>query len=85
MFFQTLDPWSSALLNNEDTTYLQIVLNIIYHGVFYLFQQSGLTLVELASNQIRLKKWNRVTALLCVNTFETKVKETFALGNQKVN
>lgn len=50
---------------------------------FYLFQLSGLTLVKLESNQIRLKKWNRVTALLCVNTFETKVKETITLGNQK--
>lgn len=62
-----------------------------YHGILFschiaatLFQQSGLTHFELISNQISLEKSNRVTALLCVSTAETKVKETITLGNQEV-
>lgn len=99
MFFQTLvSPLITAqlnftrppLLNNEYSTYLHTVFEIYRnilvsgHVAATLFQQSGLTQVELISNEIRLKESNSVAALLCVSPTETKVKETITLGNQKV-
>lgn len=67
-----------------------LTLKYVYHDILFSCHiaatlcVSSLTHVELINNQIRLKKSNRETALLCVSTTETKVKETITLGNQKV-